>query len=219
MKNMNETIKIIITDDHPLMRIGIKTMISGSRDMQVIGEASSGKQLLDMLQTLCPDIVLLDILMPDLSGIDTAKTVRKQYPDIKILMISSECDEETLLNVMNIGIDGFISKSQPASELHLAIHDIMQGNSYFGADLSMLIRDISLNKSASRDDPSIFSKKELEIIQLSCEGYLSKEIANKLNISPRTVEGHKAKIFKKLGLNTTVEMVRYAIRNKIISIV
>ena len=85
---MNETIKIIITDDHPLMRIGIKTMISGSRDMQVIGEASSGKQLLDMLQTLCPDIVLLDILMPDLSGIDTAKTVRKQYPDIKILMIS-----------------------------------------------------------------------------------------------------------------------------------
>ncbi len=216
---MNETIKIIITDDHPLMRLGIKTMIlSGDPDLQIIGEASSGKRLLEMLQTIHPDIVLLDIIMPSMSGTETAKMIKKQHPEIKILMVSSECDENTLLKVVDIGVDGFINKSQPASDLNLAIHDIMQGNSYFGADLSKLIRNISINKSAPQDDPELFSKKEMEIIRLSCEGYLSKEIANIMEISPRTVEGHKAKIFKKLGLNTTIEMVRYAIQNKIISI-
>lgn len=216
---MTNAIRIIITDDHPLMRIGIRTMIESVRsDLQIIGEASSGEQLLELLQTTSPDIILLDILMPGMPGVETARRVRKQYPDLKILMISSECDEQTLLNVVEVGVDGFISKAQPASELDLAIHSIMQGTSYFGADMAKMIRDITMNKESGKKAKPCFTQKELDIINLCCEGFLSKEIAIKLNISPRTVEGHKARIFKKIGLNNTVEMVRYALQNGIITI-
>lgn len=214
----NNSINIIITDDHPLMRIGIKSMLTLDHpEMNVIGEAESGATLLELLKTLHPDIILLDILMPGMSGVEIVKILKKNYPDIKILMISSYTENNTLLDLVELGIDGFISKGQPAAELDLAVHDIVRGNSYFGADISKMIREVTMNKRHEMKGID-FTDKELAIIRLCCQGLISKEIADRLGISPRTVEGHKATIFKKIGFNTTLELVCYAIKNNIISL-
>jgi len=213
-------IKIIIVDDHELFRFGVRNIIeSRASNICITGEAGSGDELFLLLPNVEADIILLDLLMPGMSGIETAKRLRNEYPDLKILVLSSESTTDMVQEVLEAGVDGFISKSAGhAAELPEAIRTIVYGDKYFGSDISTIIYNIFVAKKGTAEPTVEFTKQECKIILLCRDGLLCKEIADRLSISPRTVEAHKANIFQKLGINNTMEMVQYALKHKIIAL-
>ena len=212
-------ISVILVDDHALFRIGVKGALLGSGgDVSVAGEADCGKALFKLLETTAADIILLDICLPDMSGIEIAKRLRDEYPNIKILAVSSENTKDVVSKLLEVGIDGFISKRQSSpDELVKAIYSIMDGFEYFGRDIASIMSNIFVSKKKTTEPTSEFTEREREIIKLCNEGLQSKQIADRFNISPRTVDTHKTNIFKKLGINNTVEMVQYAMKYGIIN--
>jgi DNA-binding NarL/FixJ family response regulator len=213
-------IDIIILDDHDLFRLGIRSALQSTcPDVRIMGEANNGRELLRLLETETPDIVLLDIILPDISGIEIAQYLRQERPYIKILAISSENTEETLFSLLDIGINGFVSKRSGCAEvITRAIHAIAHGGEYFGLDTASIISDIYRSKREHKTVPIEFTKREIEIIQLCHIGMNAKEIADKLYISIRTVHTHKQNIFAKLGINNQMEMVHYALQHSIITL-
>ena len=213
-------IDVILVDDHALFRLGVKGVLTGKYpDIRVTGEADSGKALFHLLEIIRADVILLDIVLPDMNGVEIARRLRKDYPEIKILALSAENTEEVVQALMDIGIDGFISKRQcSANEPAEAIRSIMGGLKYFGKDISAIIYNIYIAKKKTAEVTSEFTEREKEIICLCREGLQGKQIADRLNISPRTVDTHKNNIFKKLGINNTMEMVQYALKQGIIRI-
>ena len=211
-------INAVLVDDHALFRLGIKSAITSDYDdICIVGEADCGSALFRLLEIVTPDIILLDIILPDTTGIEIARRLRKEKPGIKILAISSENTTDVVQAMINIGIEGFISKRQGSpGNIAEAIRSIMDGYEYFGSDISSIIYKIYVSKKKTADVTPEFTEREKEIIILCRNGLLSKEIAARLNISPRTVDNHKANIFKKLGINNTLEMVQYATKNGII---
>ena len=213
-------IQVIVVDDHPLFRLGLKaTFKDRYTDICVSGEADCGEALFRLLTTTTADIVLLDINLPDINGVEIARRLRCDYPALKILAISAENTAETVKAMLEAGIDGFISKRQSdAHELAEAIRTIMSGLEYFGRDISAIIYDIFVSKKKTTVVTPEFTEREKEIILACRDGLLCKEIAARLGISTHTVNAHKNNIFQKLGINNTMEMVQYALRKGIIRI-
>jgi two-component system response regulator NreC len=195
----------------------MKSILSDCEGVTVEAEAASGEQTLAILESVKADIVLLDIIMPGIGGVETARRIRRDYPDVKILVISSENSEDALRQLVEIGINGFISKQQSGdTELVEAIRNISCGLEYFGHDLSVLFYRIYVSIRKTADTKQEFTTRECEIIDLCAKGLRSKEIADRLFISPRTVHTHKDHIFQKLGINSMKEVVRYALEHGII---
>jgi DNA-binding NarL/FixJ family response regulator len=213
-------IKVIVVDDHSLFRKGIKAIINeGDSGVVMIDEADCGEKLFQLLLSTTPDIVLLDIRLPDISGVEIAYRLKRDYPSIKILVVSAESSTETVKALIDAGIDGFISKQKCGDkELTEAIHSVMNGLEYFGRDVSAIIYDIFVSKKKQITPSNEFTDREKEIIIASKEGLLIKEIANRLSISVNTVNYHKKNIFLKLGINNTMEMVQYALKMGIIRV-
>ncbi len=212
----NNKIKIFIVDDHQLFRIGLKSALSHtSANIEIIGEAQSSDELFEKLKESNPDVILLDIIMPGISGVEAARRLRADYPKIKILMLSAESKENVIMELMNIGIDGFVDKNVDINELIRAIECVYEGAEYFGKDIAKLINSIRIAK----DDKNVgFTEREDDIIALCSQGLQAKEVADKLGINISTVNTHKNNIFKKLGINNSVELVRYALQKGIISL-
>lgn len=225
---MLNTIKLIIVDDHQLYRAGIKVFLSRTPNIQILGEASCAHELFQLLQRdKQPDIVLLDIILPGQTGISIARTLKESYPGIKVVMLSSETSEELIMELSEIGIDGFISKSSPREELLEAINSVMQDIPYFGKDIARILYDLYINHVGSNDHLHhnniskknvVFTDKELDIIRLSGEGMRTKDMASVLNVSSRTIETHRRNIFKKLNISNSVELLKYGIKNGLISL-
>ena len=213
-------INAILVDDHELFRLGVKTVIEKRyQDIKIVGEAETGKQFFNLLKTIQADIVLLDIMLPDTTGVEIACRLKQEYPDIKILAISAEQTEDVVKKMLDIGIDGFITKRMGGvNTLVEAIYSVMNGFNFFGKDIADIINQIYISKKKTIAETADFTAQEKHIIELCQKGMYAKEIANHLNITPRTVEKHKENIFKKLGLNTTVEMIQYALKNGIIRV-
>jgi len=215
---VREMIRIIIVDDHKLTRMTLSLAFgSNFSDIEVVGEADSGEALFDMLPTTPADLILLDIMLPGMGGIETARRLRSEYPDIKILAISADSSSEKLEAILEVGIQGFVSKEYgDVNELAEAIRTVMNGMEYFGRDAASLIYDVYVAKKKTTKATPDFSPREREIITLCGEGLICKEIAARLQISPNTVITHKERIFRKLGINNTMEMVKYALKKGII---
>lgn len=213
-------IKVIVVDDYSFFRMGLIAALKAYHtDIEVIGEASSGQELFDILASNSADLVFLDIKLPDLSGIEIAQRLRKEYPDIKILAVSSDNSLDTIQSMLAIGIDGFISKQNGnANELADAIRDIMNGAEFFGRDISAIIYSIYVAKKKTTTVSNDFTDTEKKIILLCKDGLRSKEIATQLGVSINTIHTHKRRIFEKLGINSTIEAVQYAIKMGIIRI-
>ncbi len=210
-------IETIITDDHALFRMGIRAALNSTGDIHIAGEAASGEELFALLETVTPDVILLDILLPDTSGVDIARRLKAERPEIKILAVSAENGDQTVRSMVEIGIEGFISKAHGGpEEIARAIRAVASGEEYFGGDISGIIYKIYVAKKDSGDATPEFTEQERRIIEMSREGLPGKLIADRLCISPRTVDNHKRAIFRKLGINSTLEMVDYALRNGII---
>lgn len=210
---MSRQVKIAIVDDHPLYMIGTRMAMMPFYDLNLIRTFSSGKNFLESMSEFMPEVVLLDIIMPEMNGLQVAQRLKDEYPDVKILILSAETDEDTVLKAMEIGVNGFISKASQPEEIYNAIETIIAGADYFGCDIALILRKITENKKLQDD---MFSARELEIIRYCADGMMSKEIAEKLCISARTVEGHKLNIFRKMGISNTAELIKYSIKNGIV---
>ena len=206
---------IALLDDHQLVRIGVATTLRNTKHTITISVATAA-ELFDALHQGTPcDILLLDILLPGMNGIEVAKRMRNEYPKIKIIVLSVDSREYTLIQLLQIGIDGFVSKRGTQDEVVRAIDSVENGVPFYGRDIAILIRDIS-DAKLNKQNTAALTKRELEIIQACCDGLLGKEIAEKLNISLRAVNSHKTNIFNKLGISSSVELVRFAIEHGII---
>jgi DNA-binding NarL/FixJ family response regulator len=213
-------IKVILVDDHEIFREGMKSIIQKPHtDIVIAGEAGSGEDLFHLLTDSTADIVLLDIVLPDMSGIDVARRLKKEYPNMRILMISSENNIEIVKKLTDIGVEGFISKRMGSSqELVNAIHSIINGCEYFGKDIASIIYKIFVAQKNTTEITAEFTEREREVLLLCRDGLQGKEIADKLGISLRTVDNHKSNIFRKLGINNTMDMVQYALKKGIIKV-
>ena len=206
---------IAILDDHELIRLGLRSILSNTPHGVTI-DVATADALFEQLQSGMPcDLILLDILLPETNGVEVAQRLRAEYPNIKIIVVSMETKEYTIIQLMQIGIDGFISKNGPMEEVRAAINSVEEGVPYYGHDLALLVRDI-VDARLDKKSSALLTKRELEIIEACCSGLLGKEIAEKFNISLRAVNSHKTNIFNKLGLSSSVEMVRFAIEHGII---
>jgi DNA-binding NarL/FixJ family response regulator len=216
-----EKIKLILVDDHQLVRTGIANLLSGEPGFEIIGEASESREMFDLLRQLQPDIAVLDIALPGLSGIEITKKLHSDYPGIRILILSMHTSEEFIFNAINSGARGYLPKNTSRRELIEAIYAIHRGEEYFAESISNVILKSYIKKAKSNatDDENkenLLSKRELEVLKLFAEGMTNQEIADKLFISIRTVESHKNHIMARLELKTTVDLVKFAIRNNIV---
>jgi DNA-binding NarL/FixJ family response regulator len=211
---MTENVRLMMVDDHPLMLIGISSMLEG-KGIDIVGTAGNGIEALQKVGELKPDVMMLDIVMPGMDGIELARHMRAEMPDVALLVLSSDSSMASLEALLNIGIDGFLSKTSDASTMIDAIKSVAAGYEFYGTDIARLIERISLAKKAS---DSLFTPRELDVIRLSCQGLQYKEIAERLGIKYLTVVTIKNNIFRKLGINNTVELVVYAIKKELISL-
>ena len=215
-------ISIIIVDDHELFRFGLRSaLIQKAPDINIVAEAESGEELFALLPDLKVDVILLDIIFTgfEMSGIEIAQQLKNNYPAVKILVLSSENSEETIHQMIEIGIDGFISKRQTVSEkLPEAIRLIAAGENFYGRDISTVLYSFFVSHKNTSEPTVEFTNQEREILLLCKEGLSGKLIADRLNISPRTVDNHKNNIFHKLGVHSTIEMVQYAFKKGIITV-
>jgi DNA-binding NarL/FixJ family response regulator len=218
-----EKINLILVDDHQLVRDGIKALLTGIPDISIIGEASDGNELFILLKTLKPDILIMDISLPGKSGIEITRQICIEYPGIKTLILSMYNNEEFIFKSLKAGAKGYLPKNTTRNELLEAIYAIHSGEEFYGESISKIMLQgyvkIAVNEEKHPEKPTeLLTSREIEILKLYAEGLINKEISNKLDISIRTVETHKNHIMRKLGLKSTVEMVKFAIRNKIVEI-
>jgi len=213
----------MLVDDHRLVRDGIKALLSHTVDLEIVGEASDGIELFEKLPSLRPDIVIMDISLPGRSGIEITKQICQEYPEIKVLILSMYNSEDFIFNSIKAGAKGYLPKNITRNELLEAIYAIESGEEFFSESVSKIMvksyvkRATDAEKVQEKPD-EILTSRELEILKLYAEGFINKEIGDKLDISIRTVETHKNHIMRKLGLKSTVEMVKFAIRNKIVEL-
>jgi len=207
-------IKIVITDDHPSLRQGINTVLMQEKDMVVVGFAENGEQLLHLLENITPDLVLLDINMPVMSGIDATKIIKSKFPNIKVIIFSQYDDKRFVKRVLKVGANGYLLKSATSGELAKAIRTVMNGENYLSEDL----QNIFIEKSKIKADYLFaeLSPRELEIVKLVCDEKTTEEIAEILFISSNTVESHRSNILLKIGVKNTAGMVKWAMENEII---
>jgi len=214
--------RVILVDDHKLFREGLKFVIQQMDNMEVVAEASNGKEFLEILENQEVDLVLMDIAMPELNGIEATKQAVEKYPGIRILVLSMFCDEEYYFQMIQAGVMGFVLKEVGKNELEEAIAAVLRGENYFS---QKLLRDIIMNlnnptqkQKAPVESKVDLTKRELEVLKLICEGLSNSQIADKLFISLRTVEGHKSNLISKTGVKNSISLVMYALKNKLVEI-
>ncbi|MFH1000659.1 MAG: response regulator transcription factor [Bacteroidota bacterium] len=219
---MNSKYKIILVDDHKMFREGLRFLLSRTKTIEIIGEADNGRQLINMLETMTPDVVLMDINMPEMDGIEATSIIHEQFPGIKIIALSMNGDEVYYYKMIQAGANGFVLKKAGSEELEEAIVSVMNGQDYFSAELMKnIIMNLGTGKKENTQKLSIFdafTPRETEVLHLICNGFSSKEIGDKLFISARTVEGHKARVMEKMGAKNTSSLIILAIKNKLIDI-
>lgn len=214
---MDKILKIIVVDDHSFFRKGVIMVINRFNNAEIIGEACNGAELLNLLQNLTPDIILMDIKMPVMDGIEATRKVLERYPEIKIIAFSMFGDEEYLESMINAGIQGFLLKNAESEDMERALNTIANGQQYFSEEFLPYFTKKFLSKDANNTNVSL-TKRELEILQLVAQGLSNQEIADKLFLSIRTITSHRANLNSKTGSKNTVNLLTYAIKNKLIHI-
>lgn len=216
-------IRLFLVDDHTIVMDGIKALLKGQDDITITGEARSGAAMMLLLESGLPDIILLDISLPDYSGIELCTMVKEKHSLVKILFLSMYTDEEYVFNAVKAGASGYLTKNISQEELLQAIRTVYNGNDYFSETISNIILKSFIRKSRNHEPDELnqsadLSKRETEILRLFAEGLSNTDISEKLFISIRTVESHKNHIMQKLNLKSTVDLIKFAIRHKIIDI-
>lgn len=211
-------IRILLADDHDMTRLGVREMLSGYEGLNVCGEASNGREAVKLAEELKPDIVLLDIDMPELSGIDATRQIKKILPEAEVLIYTMHDAEQLIRRALVAGARGFVLKSDIYNKLIEAIEALSNHQPFLNIKASETVLESFVKNAAEAEVDAILTDREREIVQLLAEGKANKEIAVQLEISTRTVETHRRAIMNKIGAGSFAELVHYAVRNKIINV-
>lgn len=213
-----ETIKILLVDDHTIFRAGIRVLLEMQPNFEVVGEAEDGLKALTLLGELLPDVVLMDIAMPGVDGLSATKHIKKTMPLTKIILLSQHENKEYIKPALKIGAAGYILKRAAADELVMAINAVYQGKSFLDSNVtSTILADyIQDGKDDMETDYKNLSDREREVMVMLARGYSNSQIAGLLNISPKTVDFHRARIMKKLGIKGRVALAQYALRHGLV---
>lgn len=204
-------IKVLIADDHAIVRTGLRALLNSEPSMKLVGEATGGYEAIELAGKSNADILVLDISMPDLDGISVTKKIKSQFPDLRILILTVHEDEALLREAIRVGAAGYILKRAAETELISAIRAIMGGGFYVDPSMVRALLSDEIKPTATlRESVEPLTHREKEILKLIVQGYTNRQTAEELNISTRTVEGHRANLAAKLGLHSRVELVRYA---------
>ena len=217
---MATRVRVMIADDHPLVRSGLRALLERDGEFQVIAEAADGYEAIDLAVLHKPDVVLLDVGMPRLSGPDAAQSISQKLPGVRIVMLSMHSDEAYVLRALKAGARGYLLKASPEADVLAAIRAVAAGNAYFSPSITKLLIEeyvVEVRRRGVEDSYDLLSTREKEILQLLASGKSNREIADLLFISVSTVETHRNNVFQKLHLHNLAELILYAVRKGLIS--
>jgi len=211
--------KVLVADDHGVVRKGLRFLLQLDPDIEVVGEATDGRQAIQLTEELAPDVVVMDITMPQLNGIDAAAQIKKHEPNVGIVMLSMHCDETFLLRALSAGANGYLLKDAAETDLLQAVKAVAGKKMFFSPAITQtLLQDYmrQMQRGGLEDSYDLLTDREKEVLQLLAEGKSNKEAAGVLNVSLYTVETHRSRIMQKLNLHSTAEIVLYAVRKRIV---
>jgi DNA-binding NarL/FixJ family response regulator len=214
-------IRVLITDDHAIVRDGICALLALTGDIEAVGEATNGREAMEMVKKVAPDVVLMDIAMPLMDGLEATRRIHKEFPHTKVIVLTQYEDREYVLPVIEAGASGFVSKTAASSELTSAIRSVYRGDSFLSPSIARLLvedyREMAkVGKSQGTSEQ--LTGREREILKLLAEGHSTREIARVLVISPKTVERHKTNLMAKLDIHNRLDLFKYALRKGIITV-
>jgi DNA-binding NarL/FixJ family response regulator len=211
-------LRILIADDHEVVRRGVRTLLEGQPEWEVCGEASTGREAIENVRSLCPDLVILDIAMPDMDGLEAIPNILNACPAVKILVLTMHDSPEAATNVLAAGAAGLVLKSDATHDLVMAVQAIAKGKPFLSPAVTDIIVGQLVKTAKPGPSPSDLTPRELEILKLLAQGQSHKEIGFALDISVKTVDAHRTNIMRKLSLNTLSDLIRFAIRHKIVDV-
>ncbi len=217
---MARPIRILLADDHAILRDGIRALLSDEADLQVVGEAENGRQALEKARALRPDIVIMDIGMPLLSGLEATKHIRREVPESRVLILTMHQNDEYLAQVLAAGASGYVLKDAAGRELVLAIRQVARGEPFFSPLMTRTLTSLYLNSleaERTHDPYDDLTIREREVLQLVAEGFTNRQIAEMLKLSIKTVKTHRLHLMQKLDLHDRTELVKYAFQKGIIT--
>ncbi|MAG29532.1 MAG: DNA-binding response regulator [Deltaproteobacteria bacterium] len=210
-------ISIVVADDHGIVREGLQRLLESEPDLKVSGVASNGCEVLEQVEAVKPDVVVLDITMPRLGGLETLERLRSSNKDTKVILLTVHSDPPLIQSAIALAADGYVLKNGLAAEIVTAIREVMKGGSYFSPAVAREIVDQLRSPRTDSDDPfSLLSGREREVLHLIADGLSAKEVAVELSLSTKTVEAHRTSLMRKLGVRKATELVRYALRHGLI---
>jgi DNA-binding NarL/FixJ family response regulator len=215
------SIRVVLADDHGLLRKGVRSVLSQDHDIAIVGEAGDGSEAVRLVEQLSPDVVVMDVAMPGLNGIDAAAQMTRRSKQLGVIMLTMYPDEEYLIRAVTAGVRGYLLKDSAEPDLIRAIKEVSAGHTFFSAAVAnTLIEDYvaRLQRSGARDSYDLLTEREKQVLQLLAEGKTNKDVATILALGLSTVESHRLNLMKKLGLHNTAELVLYAVRMKILRV-
>ena len=213
-------VRILLADDHIVMRAGLRALLERQPNLEVVGEAGDGRETLELASSRAPDVVVMDIAMPNLNGVEATRRMISKQPTISVVILSMYSDESYVMRALEAGARAYLLKDSAVSDLIRAIEAVSQGKSFFSPKISRILAEEyvhALKQKGVGDSYELLTTREREILQLLVEGNTNKEVATSLNISVYTAETHRGNIFQKLNLHSSAELVLYAVRKGIIS--
>ena len=213
-------IGVLLADDHLMVRTGLRMIIDAQPDMKVVGEAKNGLEAIQMAEQVHPDVVVMDISMPSLGGLEATRRIKRQMDDAQVLMLTMHDNEQFFFQAIQAGASGYVTKTAPEWELLTAIRSVDQGNCYLNAGVTkLLVSDYleRIKRGERRQPDDLLTDREREILNLVAAGHSNREIAQILNISEHTVHNHRARLMEKLGVHNRLELLKYALRQGIIT--
>lgn len=212
------TVTILLADDHPIVRQGLRNLLENETDFHVLGEAGDGIEAIEMVDRIKPDVLIVDMMMPGLNGLEVLRQALKRHSRMRVIVLSMQGTDTYVVEAMNNGASGYVLKDTGPGEIVNAVREVVHGGRYLSPRLSERLQDASADTSAGAltEPYESLTNREREILQMTVEGLTSSQIAGRLFISPRTVELHRSRVMKKLGLRSQAELVRYAVKRGIL---
>jgi len=214
-------IRVLIVDDHTLVRDGIRALLALVADVEVVGEAADGKEALDKTEKLSPDVVLMDLAMPVMGGLEATRRIHREFPEVKVLALTQYDDTEYVVPVIQAGARGFVTKMGAFSELAAAIQAVYRGESFLSPSAATALVEEYQHETATeggKDPYHQLTDREREVLKLVAEGHTARQIADILVVSPKTVEWYKTSLMKKLNIRNRTDLIKFAIRKRVISV-